>query len=79
MYTNHAGKSERSGAFIRSFGTICLVKRVRRKIVWLIAVAMGLCGGWLAAGALNDHRIDIPRIVSPTSQPSPSAPAPGTK
>jgi hypothetical protein len=46
------------------------MKRIRRRIIWLVAVGMGLCGGWLAAGALNDHRIDVPRIVSPTSQPS---------
>lgn len=61
--------------FCRVFGTICVVKRVRRKIVWLVAVAMGLCGGWLAAGALNDRRIDIPRRISPTSQPSSNAPS----
>jgi hypothetical protein len=61
--------------FVAGDCTICDVKRVRRKIVWLFAVATGLCGGWLAAGALNNRRIDIPRVVSPTSQPSSNAPA----
>jgi hypothetical protein len=65
----------RGDGFCRVLGTICVVKRVRRKIVRLIAVITGLCGGWLAAGALNDRRIDIPRMMSPTSQPSPNAPA----
>jgi hypothetical protein len=51
------------------------VKRLRRKIIWLFAVVTGLCGGWLAAGALNDRRIDIPRMMSPTSQPSQNTPA----
>jgi hypothetical protein len=50
------------------------MKRPRRSLRFLvrtIAIVLGLWGGWLAAGALNDHRIDIPRRIVPASQPSP--------
>ena len=41
-----------------------------KRIVWLIAVFAGLCGGWLAAGVMNNQRIDIPRILAPATQPA---------
>jgi hypothetical protein len=35
-----------------------------------IVITAGLWGGWLLAGAMNDHRIDIPRRLVPATQPS---------
>jgi len=46
------------------------VKRAMKKLAWLLGIAAGLCGGWMAAGALNDGRIDIPHEVMPATQPS---------
>ncbi|MGD0463377.1 MAG: hypothetical protein ABSB74_12905 [Tepidisphaeraceae bacterium] len=54
------------------------MKRPRRSLGILIrtlAIVLGLWGGWLAAGALNDHRIDIPRRIVPASRPSPASPS----
>jgi hypothetical protein len=48
-------------------------RKFAKRIVWLIAVFAGLCGGWLAAGVMNDHRVDIPRILAPTTQPANTA------
>lgn len=45
-----------------------------RIIVRVLAIIAGLWGGWLAAGVLNDHRIDIPRRLVPASQPSAATP-----
>jgi hypothetical protein len=47
-------------------------RRFVKRIVWMIAVFAGLCGGWLAAGEMNDHRADIPRILAPATQPAPT-------
>jgi hypothetical protein len=58
---------------------ICIVNKPGKKnLLWrtirIVAVIGGLYGGWLLAGALNDHRIDIPRPIPkplvPTSQPT---------
>jgi hypothetical protein len=43
------------------------VKRLRKRLIWIFGVFAGLCGGWLAAGALNDSRIDIPRPIAPAA------------
>jgi hypothetical protein len=56
-------------------GKIPLMKRLRRPLRTLIrtvAIIGGLWGGWLAAGSLNDRRIDVPRRVIPATQPAPS-------
>jgi hypothetical protein len=37
------------------------------------AILFGLWGGWLLAGALNDHRDDVPRPVPTTHPANPSA------
>ncbi len=50
-------------------------KRGLRMIVRILAIIAGLWGGWLAAGVLNDHRIDIPRRLVPATRPSAAAPA----
>jgi hypothetical protein len=39
-------------------------------MIWMVGVFAGLCGGWLAAGSLNNQRIDVPRAVAPTTLPS---------
>jgi len=52
------------------------VKRAVKKLVWLIGITAGLCGGWMAAGSLNDGRVDIPRQVMPATQPSNTTAAP---
>jgi hypothetical protein len=41
-----------------------------RRAIRIVLVIGGLWGGWLAAGALNDRRGDIPRPLAPASQPS---------
>jgi hypothetical protein len=33
-------------------------------------ILAGLYGGWLAAGSMNNQRIDLPRAVMPTTMPS---------
>ena len=45
-------------------------KRGFRKAIRIALVIGGLWGGWLAAGALNDRRSDLPRRIVPASQPS---------
>jgi len=45
------------------------VKRKRLGyLIRLAAIVAGLWGGWLLAGALNDHRSDVPRPI-PTTRP----------
>ncbi|MGD0540650.1 MAG: hypothetical protein ABSB33_03930 [Tepidisphaeraceae bacterium] len=44
-------------------------------LVRVLAIVLGLWGGWLAAGAMNDHRIDIPRRIVPATRPSPGSPS----
>jgi hypothetical protein len=45
-------------------------KRGFRRAIRILLVIGALWGGWLAAGALNDRRNDIPRPLAPASQPS---------
>jgi hypothetical protein len=62
---------------IAKTGKIPPVKRPRRPIRFVIrtiAIIGGLWGGWLAAGSLNDHRIDVPRRIVPATQPSSNLP-----
>ncbi|MGD0770873.1 MAG: hypothetical protein ABSB42_22040 [Tepidisphaeraceae bacterium] len=49
-------------------------KRGFRRAIRIGLVIGGLWGGWLAAGALNDHRIDVPRRIAPATQLSPAMP-----
>jgi hypothetical protein len=46
------------------------LNRGLRRILRVVLVAGGLCGGWLAASALNDHRNDLPRRVAPSTLPA---------
>ena len=41
---------------------------ISKFLIRAVAIFVGLWGGWRAAGALNDRRIDIPRPV-PTTRP----------
>jgi len=41
-----------------------------KKTVRILAIIAGLYGGWLAAGALNDRRADVPRMVAPSTRPA---------
>ena len=49
-------------------------KVASRRAIRILLVIGALWGGWLAAGALNDRRNDVPRPLAPASQPS--APTP---
>jgi hypothetical protein len=49
-------------------------KRIFRLLVRGIFILLGLYGGWRLAGALNDHRSDVPRPV-PTTHASGSSTA----
>jgi hypothetical protein len=45
-------------------------RRFFRLVVRGAFILAGLYGGWLAAGAMNNQRIDLPRSVMPTTSPS---------
>ncbi len=49
-------------------------RRPLRTLIRTVAIIGGLWGGWLAAGSLNDHRIDVPRRIVPATQPAPNLP-----
>ncbi|MGA3065237.1 MAG: hypothetical protein ABSF29_00160 [Tepidisphaeraceae bacterium] len=43
--------------------------RTIKTAIRIAAVLVGLYGGWLLAGVLNDHRSDVPRPVPPSTRP----------
>jgi hypothetical protein len=44
-------------------------RKTIRLAIRIAAIVVGLYGGWLLAGALNDHRSDVPRPVPPSTRP----------
>ena len=67
-------KAQKRVAKLAAMYIVCDMRGTKRILRWTIrvlAIAAGLYGGWLVAGALNDHRSDVPRPIPPIQNVNP--------